>query len=203
MPDRGKRRKTVEELEAELRADPEWVAQEKLRDEEVENRAQELRDAQGPLLQELRSVGLDLDTVWRLVNVPNTPEAAIPVLIRHLHGNYPARVREGIARALAVPEARPAWDILVSSFRASAIANDGDVSVGLACALDAMAVAADFDTIAELVAAPQYGEARGILVYTLAKLSRERARKILEPLKDDPDLAQNIKPALKGKRSVD
>lgn len=102
--------------------------------------------AQAPLLEELGAVGIQVESAWELVirSAPYPHPEALPILLEHLSRPYPSSVREGIARALAVPEARFAWNDLVRLFQQetekdakdglavaiSNIANDNDILLG-------------------------------------------------------------------------
>jgi hypothetical protein len=98
--------KTAEELLAELEKDPEWVARRDAR--EAEQRAKEERSIaeQALLLADLRRVGCRIRWIWDFVNSAESYPKAIPILIDHLRRPYKDATREGIARALAVREAR-------------------------------------------------------------------------------------------------
>jgi len=99
-------RVTAAELIARLQADPEWV-----RDHEEKEAKRKLFEAQldaeeRPLIAELAEVGILVTCVYDLVNARTSYPAAISVLARHLLLPYHTRIREGIARALTVKEAR-------------------------------------------------------------------------------------------------
>ena len=95
-----------------LHADPEWVAARAAEEKEREEREKLALADQAELVQKIRGLGYDIESVWDLVN--NTPhpvlerkfigpyERAYPVLIEHLQLPHLARVREGIIRALTV-----------------------------------------------------------------------------------------------------
>ncbi len=51
--------------------------------------------AEQPMLSDLASVGMQVDTVWKLCRVPESRELAIPVLLRHLVLGYPDDVLTG------------------------------------------------------------------------------------------------------------
>jgi len=72
-----------------------------------------------PILADLRVVGWDVKSVWDLVQTRSRYSDAIPVLFKHLLRPYSDRIREGIARALAVvePEVSKAWPTLAEEFR--------------------------------------------------------------------------------------
>ncbi len=97
-----------------LHADPEWVAARAAEEKEREEREKLALADQAELVQKIRGLGYDIESVWDLVN--NTPhpvlerrfigpyERAYPVLIEHLQLPHLARVREGIIRALTVKD---------------------------------------------------------------------------------------------------
>jgi hypothetical protein len=94
------------ELMAQLQRDPEFVR--KNGERETQQRAVEaqLRAEEQPLLAELANAGVHVASVWDLVNSRSSYAAAIPVLTRHLRLPYHPKIREGLARALTVREAR-------------------------------------------------------------------------------------------------
>ena len=64
------------------------------------------------------------------------PEA-LPNLVQHLPRDYPSPVRDGIARALAVPAARFAWPVVVRMYRQEPA---GRVKDGLAVAISNLVI---------------------------------------------------------------
>lgn len=142
-----RKRITAAELMAELNADPEFVAKRQQREEELLEREAGYRRAEAPLVDELRTAGFEVDSAWDLVNTPGSYPKAVPILLAHLERPYPAAVREGIARALAVPDARAAgWSVLMRLF---AEEREKRVKDGLAVAL---AAAADDQVIGDIIA---------------------------------------------------
>src|SRR5262245_6515187 len=103
----AKKRKsiTAAELTAQLEADPVFQAAQKQRNRERAARSLPLRLAEEPIVEDLRAHGIRVSSVWDLVNTDDDYQAAVPVLLKHLPRNYPEPVREGIARALAIPAA--------------------------------------------------------------------------------------------------
>lgn len=95
------------DLVQQLQADPSWVAREKAR--EAEMRAKEARylEEETPLREDLHRLGFPVKWVWDFVNAKeNYYLEAIPTLIEHLQRPYSDDIREGIARSLAMKEAR-------------------------------------------------------------------------------------------------
>src|SRR5262245_53969233 len=98
-----RQRMTAAELMAALQSDP--VFQARKEEQERSRRRMEAfwQHAETPIVEGLRAIGLKVDSVWDLVNTSVPYPEAIPVLLAHLQREYPDRVREGVARALAVP----------------------------------------------------------------------------------------------------
>jgi hypothetical protein len=80
-----------------------------------------------PLLDDLESIGIVVESVWDLVNNRPHPmlinnfvreyDIAYPVLLRHLDYNYHPRIQEGIIRALTEKKAKNiATDKLLDMF---------------------------------------------------------------------------------------
>ena len=107
---------TAVELMAELEADPEWVTRRKAKDDEFEKLDEECRSDEAELLTELKEIGINVESVWDLVNngshsvLNHKPlgsyERAYPILVRHLDVTHHSRIREGIIRSLSEKAAR-------------------------------------------------------------------------------------------------
>lgn len=188
---------TAAELMAELNQDPQFVERRRQQEQARQREEADLRRAQQPLLDELRSVGLAVQSVWDLVNTATPYPAAVPILLRHLQLPYPDRVREGVARALAVPEARSSWNILVEQFRRDEDRAGLGAKAGLAAAIAAVADDDVLDDVIELLTNPQHGQSRLLLVTAVARSSLPRARRVLSALSNDPALADEIQRALR------
>lgn len=192
-----KRKITAAELMAKLKSDPEFLARRAKEEREREERAAEWRSAELPLLQELRDAGYQAGSVWDLVNTPGSYPKAVPILLAHLPRPYPAAVREGIARALAVPEAKSGWDVLLLLYRDEQEPRAKD---GLAVAI---AGAADDDVILDvidLVRNVRHGPSRLLLLNALERSADGRARATLMELVTDPELKKEIQAILRRLR---
>lgn len=183
---------SAEELMAELEADEEYQAAIKLQDDVRERRAAEWRRAEKPLVDELRRAGFEVESAWDLVNTSTPYPAALPVLLEHLGRRYPDRVREGIARALAVGrDAMFGWDRLVHLYRdepAGSDAKDG-IAVALAAICDDDVV----DELIELARDAEHGESRILLLRALKRSRASQARLELERMAADPVLGQQAR----------
>lgn len=161
------------------------------REQEIEaSRASQ--DAEGPLVEALAGVGVNVRSVWDLVNTPESYPAAIPVLIAHLQRDYPARVLEGIARALAVPYARAAWPVILEMFRASIDQTTFGVKAALGVTLSALADETRVPELIALVSDRSHGENRLPILGALSRSRSPEAMLALERAREDPDLTREV-----------
>lgn len=151
---------TAEQLLAEREKDPEWVAMRAAQDAEYAARQARHRAEEQPIVADLRSVGYRVNSVYDLVNTADGYPDAVPVLIDHLLRPYGDRIKEGIARALTVREARGvAGPALVEALRDSE-GNDRACRWALANALTVAADRADRDAIKALIEAEANDDVR-------------------------------------------
>lgn len=189
--------KTAAELMAELQADPEYVAERQQRDAELQRKAAAWREAEAPLVEELRAAGFEVESAWDLVNTATPYPAALPILLEHLGRPYPDRVREGIARALAVGrDARFGWETLVGLYRDEPAGSDA--KDGLAVALAAVSDDVVVDELISLACDAAHGESRILLLRGLKRSRAPQARAALEEFSGDPVLGQEARALLSG-----
>ena len=189
-----KKKITAAELMAKLNADPEFVAKRARKEEERLKREAEYRRAEAPLVDELRAAGYQVESAWDLVNTPGSYPKAVPILLAHLPRPYPAAVREGIARALAVREASCGWEVLTRLYRDEHEVRAKD---GLAVAI---AAAANDELIGDVIALARdtsQGPSRLLLLGALERSADRRARAALMALGTDPDLTTEIQVILR------
>lgn len=156
--------------------------------------AAECATAEAALVAELRAVGLDVGSVRDLVTKRTPYPEAMPILLAHLPRPYPANVRDGIARALGVREARPAWATLARLFRDE---RDERVRDGIAVALAAAVSPELLGDLITLVRDPSLGPSRVLLLRPLARSADPRAHQALTALAADPDLELEVAHLLK------
>ncbi|MES2841977.1 MAG: hypothetical protein V4794_16975 [Pseudomonadota bacterium] len=170
-------------------------------------RSARLSAEEAPLAEDLRAVGLSASSAWDLVNSKEPYSQAVPVLLKHLQRPYSDRIREGIARALAIPQAevQENWTLLVAEYcRASfgrGVVAIGDTKEYRLGAKDGLAVAlsaaATDDRLPELIALaedPIHGESR-ILLLSALKKRRKKNRLVQEAiprLSRDPELSKEL-----------
>lgn len=194
-----RKRTTLKELMAELEADPEWVAARAREDAEFERQEAELARAGAPLVAELRAAGYPVESVYDLVNTRDRYPNAIPILIEHLQRPYPGRIREGIARALAVREAKFAYPLLVRLWREEPD-EPRTAKQGLAVAVAVTAFPEHLDEVIDLVRDARLGPTRGLLLRVLEKSKEPRAWATLMSLGADPDIGPEVRHILKKRQ---
>lgn len=188
---------SAEDLLAELEADQDYQDEIKRQDEELARKAAEWRRAEAPLAEELRAAGFAVESAWDLVNTSTPYPAALPILLEHLGRPYPERVREGIARALAVRDARFGWDTLVQLYREEPAGSNA--KDGLAVALAAVSHDDVVDELVSLARDPAHGESRILLLRRLKRSRAPQARAALEGFVEDPVLGQEARALLHGR----
>jgi hypothetical protein len=183
----GKRRSggiSAAELMAQLAQDREFQEAAARREAERQERAAKWREAERPILEDLRGNGVDVDSVWDLVNTSDPYPAALPVLMEHLErGGYPDRVLEGVARALAVKPAAVYWDRLHDLYLR---AEGPDATEGLAAALAASATPEHVDDLIALLAETSRGSTRIHFIRPILAVGGDRGRQVVEALRGDP-----------------
>ena len=192
-----KKKITAAELMAKLNADPEFAAKRAREEEERQKREAEYRRAEAPLVEELRAAGFQIQSAWDLVNTPGSYPKALPILLAHLARPYPGPVREGIGRALAVPEAKFGWAVLTRLYREEP---ETRVRSGLAAAIAAAADDTVIDDVIGLASDTRHGSSRLLLLSALERSADPRARTALMELGTDPELAKEIQLILRRLR---
>jgi hypothetical protein len=161
-----------------------------------EERSKHLRAEEESIVADLREVGLEVNSVWDLVNASNPYPEAISILLKHLVKRYSDRTKEGIARALAVPDARGSWSLLAAEYCRTPQGEENGVRLGakngLAAALSATATDEVIEQLASLAKNRSNGDSRLLLLSALRKSKTAVARKALEELADDPVLQREI-----------
>lgn len=191
---------SLAEHDAMLKATGQYDAMvERNRQQEAQRqaRATEWRRAEMPLVQDLNAAGFAVASVWELVNSSQRYPHALPILVEHLQRSYPSRVREGIARALAVPESKFAWDVLTRLYREE---GESDAKLGLAAAISVAADNEVMDDVIDLLREKRHGSSRILLLRALDRSKSPGSHAALEELRSDPELAKEINAILRKRR---
>lgn len=99
------------DLMKKLDNDPEYQAMQKQKDKEREEWRKVFAEDEKDLIEELKVLGYDINSVWDFVNNNNRYEflrqfdgeyiSAYAILVKHLNIEHHPRIREGIIRALS------------------------------------------------------------------------------------------------------
>ena len=195
------KKRTAAEAIAEMHADPKWVAAKQERDRLLKERTAQLLKAELPVRVDLARVGISVESVWDLVNTSKPYPAALPVLLEHLSRSYPDRVREGIARALAVSDSHFAWAQLLEAFRAEKATKYGGVKWALACALGAAGTDQELAEVLLMLDDTSLGINRAPLLNILGRSSDPIAHAKLEQLQNDAILGAEARRIRKKSRA--
>ncbi len=193
-------RKTAAELMAELAADPEHQAG--VREDEMRRQAQgvELREAERPIVADLQTAGVYVESVWDLVNTSRPYPEALPVLLEHLErGGYPDRVMESLGRALAVKPSVTLWDRLKALYLSARNPGEED---GVAVALAACATKSELQDLIAFLSMAERGESRIYFLRPIKRLGGDRGRQLLERLRDDPTFGPEAAALLRKRRKL-
>ena len=179
---------TAEELVAQLAADPDYQAKKAEFDNELAQRAEQSRLAEAPIVEDIRAVGVNVQSVWDLVNTDVPYYPALPVLIGYLEsGDFPPRVMEGVGRALAVGPAIEYWDRLLAVYRTAS--NEGQIE-GAAVAIAACATEESFVELADLLSEEARGATGILFLRPIRDFGGEAGRELLESLSEHAEFGK-------------
>lgn len=192
------KKQTAADFMAELEKNPTFRAQRREREEAFRRTEEEFRQAEEPLVHALAGVGVEVKSVWDLVNraTRHYPQA-VPVLLDHLQRPYPDAIRDGIARALTVAEARSHWGLLMRLYEEEQGRRTKD---GLAVAIAGIATDDVLDDVIALARDVRHGTSRGLLLFALEKSKDSRAQHALMQLGTDLELQKEVQLIFKRKK---
>ncbi|MCD9152939.1 hypothetical protein [Aeromicrobium duanguangcaii] len=188
------------DMEARYRNDPAYRAQVDRVETEHQARSEELRRAERPLIEELRSAGVLVSSVWQLYAHPDKGEVAFPILRRHLLLDYPDRILEGIARGFTRQAVRQNWAQLLEIYLRE---SRPPVRDGLAATLSMHAVRAHYEDLIGILENEALGETR---IYFLRpvnlignRMEPGRGRQVVAQVAADPQLVREATAILQGR----
>jgi HEAT repeat protein len=160
----------------------------------------------GLVVAALRDAGLDVNSVFDLVNTRRPYPQAIPALLRVLPTVQDHWIKEGIVRALAVPEARGlAGRSMVAEFeriRPDEPPERQLLKWAIGNTIEVIADSEIADDVIRLLRTPEHGKAREMLVLSLLRLKDSRVEDLLLELLDDSQLAGHAVSAIAKKPFV-
>jgi hypothetical protein len=195
-----KANEVIAELERRKREDPAYRAELERAEAERTARAEQRRMASQPVVDDLRSAGVDVDDLYRLYLQPQSYPLAIPVLLNHLQRPYPERVLEDIGNALPFKPDPSWWD----DFKRLYVTTASDaVRDRLAAAMSGCARREHYDDLLALIHNEDLGSSR---IYFLRPINRignrmeaGQGRAVIETVVNDPVLDKEAAAILKGR----
>lgn len=179
------------------RTDPVYRAQVEAVEAERQEWVQKLRRAEQPIVDDLRAAGVEVTSVWDLVNTADPYPKALPILLDHLErGGYPDRVMESLGRALAVKPSSDFWDRLRQLYLSASGRGEEE---GLAVALAASATADHVEALIGLLDENSRGGTRIHFLRPIKQLGGRRGSEVLKSRQDDELLGKEARALLKGR----
>jgi hypothetical protein len=187
---------TAAELIAQLAQDRKFQQAAARREVKLQARSSEFRQAEQPIVEDLRRAGVQVQSVWDLVNTSEPYSLALPILMKHLErGGYPDRVLEGLSRALAVEPASVYWERLRDLYLS---ASGPDEEEGLAVALAASATREHIDALLALLSEDSRGDSRIHFLRAILRVGGNRGREVVEKLRSDPLFGKEASSLIRG-----
>lgn len=171
------------------------------RDRKLDAANANLEEDERPLVAALQEVGVNVASVWDLVNSSEPYSQAIAVLLDHLDRPLMTRTREGIARSLSVEAARGVASVkLLQAFEQE---QDESVRWVIGNTLAIVATDAEKDAVRKHLNNPSLGEARNMLTYAVARLWGAEAIADFIGLLDDRSVAAQAIIALGDLKAIE
>jgi len=194
---------TAAELMSQIQNNQNYQKTIKEKEEKFKEFEELLKKDELPIIQSLNKVGISVTSVWDLVNTKKSYSLAIPILIEHIKKPYHLRIKAGIARTLAVPEAKElAWDVLLSEYE-KAVPDENIDDPNKKGYKDGLALAISFladEIILKLVKDKKHGASRVFFIEKLYNFkTNEDVIAGINNLKKDTDLSKMIKEKFKIK----
>lgn len=164
---------------------------ERIRELELEDETDE-----AALVSELNEAGADISSVWDLVNRPRSYPTIVPILLKHLKIQRNDRVREGIARALAVRDSIIVWHELVDCFESEKDETTSGIKWALHLALSAAADKSVIDDLIRLASDRRHGENRIFFLRAILRVGGNEAIETIRGFEDDPTLRGAVREIL-------
>ena len=186
----------MEEFAAALAADEAY--QQELAAWTADEAEAALDRAEQPLTEDLRTAGLDIDSVWDLGKHGVWPyPKALPVLMDHLErGGYPDLTINRIGQALAIKETVAYWDRLRDLYLAAPSEAQAEAA---AIAMSRCATRTQLEDLIGFLDLEERGESRLFFLRPVRRLGREHGHAIIEGLRAHPVLGAEATAISKGR----
>jgi hypothetical protein len=162
------------------------------------------------LVAELQDAGLNVDSIWDLVNSNQQFPEVLPILVNwlsRLEPNSPERATrsfaEAVVRSLSVPKAPKGTAAkMIKLLTECDMTLPSGLPWAIGNALSIVAEDSNFDRLAEIVRDTYFGIARQGVVLALGKSRRPEAVDVLLGVLDDDDVTGHVLISLRKIRAV-
>lgn len=119
------------------------------------------------LVRDVKNIGINITSVWDLVNGPNDYTSALPILLRHLETAEDNWFKEGIVRALGVKNFACAVPRLIEEF----VQSDDDLfKWAIANTIETICRKEHLEQLLALMEDRRHGSSRQMIALALGKL---------------------------------
>lgn len=147
-----------------------------------------LREEEIELVNDLNLAGLNVSSVWDLVNSNSKYPNAVPILLTHLIKDYSEKNKEGIVRALAVKEAIGKVNpILIAEYNRTS-KDKTFLRWAIGNAIYTTIIEEDVESILPIVQDETNGTSRQMFVSALGTVKSEKAEDVLITLLDEGEV---------------
>jgi HEAT repeat protein len=128
------------------------------------------------LILDLNNIGVQISSIWDLVNGPNDYDHALPVLLKHLQSTTNSKLKEGIVRALGVKGFDSACEPLIKEYRKV----DSKVDKwAIGNTLSIIATKEVLDDLIEIMDDESYGANRQMIANALGRIGSQKSIPVL------------------------
>ena len=145
-----------------------------------------------PLVDDLRNAGIQIKNgVWDIISDRETCVKVMPVLAAHLERDYPPEIQDGIARAMAWPEALAWRPNFIRLFHQQPFLHDY-FRQGLALGIRNTTGPHNVMETMEILRDRSLGPQRLLIISLFSRVKDEEVRQAILELRDDPELSLEI-----------
>jgi HEAT repeat protein len=186
------KKKTADELMAELSLNPEFVERQNAMERRRHEAARLARLALEPIINDLNKLGISVSSLTELPALSVTDDRYIPILLDWLPRTPDVDIKEGIVRALTVPQARRvAAPTLIREFL-RAPSGESALKWAIGNALAVLSDEAVLSDVINILRDRTHGSSREMFAVSLGNMKTQKAVELavetLLELLDDPDL---------------
>ncbi|MCH5294227.1 MAG: hypothetical protein J1E07_10880 [Treponema sp.] len=184
---------TAKELMEKLAKDKDYQERARKKKAKILEAAAKLDKEYKPFSRECKRAGHSVETAWDLLPVKKPYPELMPILMKYLEEkNHSPRFRDGVARAMAVPEASPYFDRILAQYYD---AKDEHETVRWAIALaicESARTQEQLDVVEQMIYDEKVGNDRNALLGAIKRMKGEQKKRCLAYVNDTEALRINL-----------